>query len=145
MIALVGLIKLILLFIRENIMKKSLLALLIVAPLTMSLTGCVIAVGGEDDHIITSDFDDREYTNRKKIANIPLNSSYADVSHKLGVADFNETYEKNGATVQVLFYRTHRLHKDGLTTKDECTYLHFVNGELMQTGSGGDYSRNISH
>ena len=125
-------------------MKKSLLAIMIAAPLTLSLTGCVIAVGGEDEHIITSDFDDREYTNRKKIAKLALNSSYADVSHKLGVADFQETYDKDGVTVQVLFYRTHRLHKDGLTTKDECTYLHFENGVLMQTGSGDEYSRNTN-
>jgi len=125
-------------------MKKSLLALLVVAPLTLSLTGCVIAVGDGDGRITTSDFDDREFSNRKQIANLPLNSSYANVAHKLGVADFNESYEKNGNTVQVLFYRTHRLHKDGLTTKDECTYLHFVNGALFETGSGGDYSRNVS-
>ena len=49
-------------------MKKSLLALLIIAPLSMSLTGCVIAVGGEDGHSMSGDFDDREFKNRKKIA-----------------------------------------------------------------------------
>jgi hypothetical protein len=125
-------------------MKKSLLALLIAAPLTLSLTGCVIAVGEGDGRISTSGFDDREFNNRKQIANLALNSSYADVAHKLGVADFNESYEKNGDKVQVLFYRTHRVHKDGLTTKDECTYLHFVNGALLETGSGSDHSRNTS-
>ena len=49
-------------------MKKSLLALIVVAPLSMGLTGCVIAVGGEDGHSINSNFEDREYENRKKIA-----------------------------------------------------------------------------
>ena len=113
-------------------------------PLALSLTGCVIAVGGEDGHMVSSDFEDREYTNRKKISRISLNSSIADVTNKLGVADFNETYEKNGNTVRVLFYRTNRIHKDGLTTRDECTYLYFVNGELVETGQGGDFSRNIA-
>ena len=51
-------------------MKKSLLALIVVAPLTLGLTGCVIAVGGEDGHSISGDFEDREYENRKKIARI---------------------------------------------------------------------------
>jgi len=125
-------------------MKKSILALIVVAPLTFSLTGCVVAVGGEDGHMVSSDFEDREYTNRKKISQISLNSSIADVSNRLGVADFNETYEKDGNTVRVLFYRTNRIHKDGLTTRDECTYLYFVNGSLVETGQGGDFSRNIT-
>ncbi|MCO4797996.1 MAG: DUF3192 domain-containing protein [Colwelliaceae bacterium] len=125
-------------------MKKSILALIVAAPLTLSLTGCVIAVGNDDDHNISTDFEDREYTNRKAIARISLNSSFADVSNKLGVSDFNETYEKEGNTIQVLFYRTNRIHKDGLTTRDECTYLYFVNGALSETGRGGDFSRNVN-
>ncbi|MEW6992448.1 DUF3192 domain-containing protein [Colwelliaceae bacterium 6441] len=124
-------------------MKKSVLALMIIAPLTFSLTGCVVAVGGEDDHVMSSDFEDREYTNRKAIARISLNSSFNSVANQLGVSDFNETYQKGDDTIQVLFYRTNRIHKDGLTTRDECTYLYFVNGALTETGRGGDFSRNI--
>jgi hypothetical protein len=125
-------------------MKKSILALIVAAPLALSLTGCVIAVGGEDGHMVSSDFEGREYSNRKKISKISINSSIADVTNKLGVSDFNETYEKDGSTMRVLFYRTNRIHKDGLTTRDECTYLYFVNGALVETGQGGDFSRNIA-
>jgi hypothetical protein len=96
----------------------------------MGLTGCVIAVGGEDGPSISSDFNDREYDNRKKIAGIALNSALSAVSREMGVADFSETYSRNDATVNVVYYRTHRLHKDGLTTKDECTKLTFVNNVL---------------
>jgi hypothetical protein len=105
-------------------MKQTLLALIVIAPLSLTLTGCVIAVGGEDGHSISGDFDDREYQNRKKIAGIQLNTTFT------GVADFNETYFDDGKTVNVVYFRTHRLHKDGLTTKDECTKLVFVNDEL---------------
>ncbi|GAA6206450.1 MULTISPECIES: DUF3192 domain-containing protein [Thalassotalea] len=125
-------------------MKKSILALIIAAPLTLSLTGCVVSVGGDDGYNMSSDYENREYTNRKKISRIALNSSIIDVTNRLGVADFNETYEKDGNAIRVLFYRTNRIHKDGLTTRDECTYLYFVNGELVETGQGGDFSRNIS-
>ncbi|WP_206484186.1 DUF3192 domain-containing protein [Thalassotalea sp. G2M2-11] len=124
-------------------MKKSLLTLLVVAPMALSLTGCVVSVGGDDDHFVSSDYDDREYLNRKKIARIPLQSSYTDVTSQLGVSDFTESYLKDGQRIQVLFYRTHRVHKDGLTTRDECTYLYFVDGALQDTGRGGDFSRNI--
>lgn len=122
-------------------MKKSLLALILVAPLTLGLTGCVIAVGGEDGHSISGSFEDREYENRKKISRIALNTAFADVTREMGVADFNETYLDNGKTVNVVYYRTHRLHKDGLTTKDECTFLQFINGKLAETGNGEDYSK----
>jgi len=116
--------------------------MLIAAPLTFTLSGCVVSVGGEDGYVTSADFEDREYENRKQIARIPLGSSYADVYRKLGVADFNENYQQEGNNVQVLFYRTHRAQKDGFTTKDECTYLHFVNGELKETGNGADHNRN---
>jgi hypothetical protein len=126
-------------------MKKSIIALLVAAPLTLSLTGCVIAVGGGDEgHSISTSFGDREHENRKKIAKVHLNANYNDVYHKFGIADFNEKYQLDGKEVKVLFYRTHRLHKDDLTTKDECTYLHFVDDVLIETGNGADYQRNIS-
>jgi len=126
-------------------MKKSLLSLLVVAPLSLSLTGCIVSVGGDDDHNISADFESREYENRKKIARLAPNVSFSNVTNQLGVSDFIEIYEKDGKTVKVLFYRTNRLHKDGLTTRDECTYLYFVNDVLTDTGRGGDFSRNISH
>ncbi|TWX54570.1 DUF3192 domain-containing protein [Colwellia hornerae] len=126
-------------------MKKSIIALLIAAPLTLSLTGCVIAVGGGDEgHSISTSFGDREYENRKKIDKIQLNATYNDVKKKLGLGDYNEKYQIDGKEIQVLFYRTHRVHKDDLTTKDECTYLHFVDGVLLEMGNGADYRRNIS-
>jgi hypothetical protein len=127
-------------------MKKSIIALLVATALTLSLTGCVIAVGGGDDegHSISTSFGDREYDNRKKIAEIQLNATYSNVQYKLGLADFNEKYQLDGKEIKVLFYRTHRVHKDDLTTKDECTYLHFVDGFLLETGHGADYKRKIS-
>jgi len=127
-------------------MNKSLLALLIVVPLSLGLSGCVISVHDtEDGNGISTDFEDRSLANRKKISIIQLGTSFADIQDKLGVADFSETYMSTNDTIRVLYYRTQRKHKDGLTTKDECTYLHFINGELLETGNGGDYSRNIKH
>lgn len=124
-------------------MKKSLIALTLLVPLSLSLTGCVIAVDGDSDgHGFSSNFDDREYDNRKIIVSLPLQSSIVDVQKRLGLADFTESFENDGKTVNVLYYRTHRVHKDGLTTKDECTYLHFIDGALVDTGNGADYSRN---
>lgn len=123
-------------------MKKSLLALLIALPLATTLSGCVISVNdGEVDHSLMGDSEDRAYDNRKKIAKVQLGSSFADMQEKLGVADFSQTYTSNEKTIRVLFYRTQRKHKDGLTTKDECTYLEFIDGELSQTGNGGEYNQ----
>jgi len=123
-------------------MKKSLLAFAFAIPLSLSLSGCVISVGGEDGHGFGSNFEDREYENRKNIARIKLNSTYSNVYNTLGVADFTETYQRNDSVVKVLYYRTHRQQKDGMTTKDECTYLNFVDGILTETGNGQNYARN---
>ncbi len=117
-------------------MKRNLLALLAVIPMTMSLSGCIVSVGGDDQHSFSTEFGDREYKNRKIIAGIDLNSPYDQVFRRLGVADFTERYQKNNDTIEILYYRTHRVHKDDLTTKDECTYLYFTNGYLTETGIG---------
>ncbi len=123
-------------------MKKSLLALLIAAPLAMTLSGCVIKINDDGiDHGFVSDSEDRTYKNRKRISKVQLGSSFIDMQEKLGVADFSETFSDGEDTVRVLYYRTQRKHKDGLTTKDECTFLQFVNGKLVETGNGGDFSK----
>lgn len=122
-------------------MKKSLLALFVVAPLSLSLTGCVIAIDGDGDENIFQKKHDSEFENRKKIAGLTLNSQYNQATALLGVADFTELYQVKGQKIKVLFYRTQRLHKDGITTKDECTYLQFVNGILSETGAGSSYKR----
>ena len=119
-------------------MKKSIIALLIAAPLAMTLSGCVIKI---NDHGIAGSSEDRTYENRKKISKIQLGTSFMDIQEKLGVSDFSETYAEGDNTVRVLYYRTQRKHKDGLTTKDECTFLQFINGQLVETGNGGDYSK----
>ncbi|PCH94166.1 MAG: hypothetical protein COB83_12405 [Gammaproteobacteria bacterium] len=123
-------------------MKKSLLALFVALPLAATLSGCVISVNdGEVEKSFLGDSGDRSYDNRKIIAKVQLGSSFVDMQEKMDVADFSETYTHNEQTIRVLYYRTQRKHKDGLTTKDECTYLEFVNGELTQTGNGGEYTR----
>lgn len=122
-------------------MKKTLLALLILAPLSAALTGCVIAVDGDHDDHLSTNSDDREFENRKKISAIALKSQYSMVVSQLGVADFTEAYQVNDKVIKVVYYRTQRVHKDGLTTKDECTYLQFENGVLTDTGEGSRYER----
>jgi hypothetical protein len=123
-------------------MKNSLIAILLAAPLTMALSGCVIKVNDDGiDHGFVSDSEDRAYKNREKIANVQIGAAFIELYEKLGVADFSETYKEQNKTVRILYYRTQRKHKDGLTTKDECTFLQFVNGQLVETGNGADFSR----
>lgn len=117
-------------------MKKKLLALVLVAPLTLGLTGCVISVDGDgwDGHNV--DWEDREYKNRKLIANLELSTDTEQVRTRLGVPDFNDTFMGGDDRYTVLYYRTQRMHGDGKTTKDECTPLVFKNGSLIGWGEG---------
>ncbi|NMP16433.1 MULTISPECIES: DUF3192 domain-containing protein [unclassified Thalassotalea] len=116
-------------------MKKSLAALLLVAPLSLGLSGCiVVATDGEGDFSHLADHEEREYENRKKIARLQVGMEYSATQDLLGVPDFTELYEKDGENIQVLFYRTNRKHSDSMTTKDECTPLVFKDGKLAAWG-----------
>jgi len=113
------------------------IAFLVAAPIALTLSGCVVKVGGEGtdfDSGFSSDFEEREYSNRKKISRLQTQMTVESVQADFGIADFNETYKKDGEDIQVLYYRTHRVRKDGLTTKDECTPLIFKNGALVSWG-----------
>ncbi|TKB43563.1 DUF3192 domain-containing protein [Thalassotalea mangrovi] len=112
------------------------LALLVMAPLTAGLTGCVIAVDGNGDWDANSisSSQDTAYENRKNLAELEENMSFSQVKAKMGVPDFNETYDKDGEKIQVLYYRTNRKHGDGMTTKDECTPLIFKDKVLVSWG-----------
>lgn len=116
-------------------MKKIALILALVLPLTAGLSGCVIKIN-DDDYSFDNNNDDRAYKNRKKIAKVLLDSSFMDIQKKLGVADFTETFRDGDDIIRVLYYRTQSQKKDGITTKDECTFLKFINGKLIQTGTG---------
>ena len=110
----------------------------IILPLALAssflLTGCVVSVGGGSDSHYGTDVEDREYNNRKHISNLETGMSYESVLRKMGVADFNELYEKQDGTYRVLFYRTQRTMGDGITTKDECTPIVFKDSGLVRWG-----------
>lgn len=114
-------------------MKHLILAAALISPFT--LTGCVISVGGDDGHY-SSDWQDREYNNRKHISQLETGMTYESVVRKMGVADFNEMHDKNDHAYRVLFYRTQRTMDDGVTSKDECTPLVFRDGVLTGWGDG---------
>ncbi len=113
-------------------MKTVLLSLALAS--SVLLSGCVVSVGGGSDSHYGADWEDREFNNRKHIANLETGTSYETVLRKMGVADFNELFEKQDGTYRVLYYRTQKTMGDGITTKDECTPLVFRNGNLVGWG-----------
>lgn len=111
--------------------------------LMLSLSGCVIAIGDDEYKRDTnhSSWEAREQNNRAHIQGLQLGSEYLDVTNKMGVADFNELMTRGDNTYQVLYYRTQRQDGDGVTTKDECTPLAFLNGNLV--GWGDDFVQSL--
>lgn len=104
--------------------------------LMISLSGCVIAIGDDEFQRDTnhSSWEVREKNNRAHIQAMQLGQQYLDVTNKMGVADFNELITRGDNTYQILYYRTHRKDGDGVTTKNECTSLVFLNSELIGWG-----------
>ncbi|RLA04902.1 MAG: hypothetical protein DRQ47_02515 [Gammaproteobacteria bacterium] len=114
--------------------KKLLLAL----PLAFSLSGCIIVDGDGDwdDHYSSSSWQSEQEKNRDNINSLVLGAKRSDVMIKMGEPNFSEAFTKdNGKSYQILFYRTHREHGDGETSKDETTALVFENDNLIGWGN----------
>lgn len=97
---------------------------------TTLLSACVVVVDG--DKKVTSEISitQQEKNNRAAIAGLSLGSQPSMVLTLMGTPDFDERLTKADTDYRVLYYRTHRVIKDGLTTKDECTPLVFENEKL---------------
>jgi len=121
-------------------MNQTLKAALIAIPLTMSLTGCVIVSTDEDTRADWMESSSQEKwqklqkENKRKIAELEVGDSYANVRSTMGTPEFNEAFNSEGKEYKVLFYRTRHKHSDGETTKDECTPLIFKDGKLTSWG-----------
>jgi hypothetical protein len=110
------------------------LSLLIAASL---LTGCVVAIGDKDyDDSQSSDSEWRktQQANLLQINQFQPGMAFNNVVSRMGNPDFTEFLVKDEQQVQVLFYRTQHQRSDGKTTKDECTPLVFINGQLHSWG-----------
>ncbi|MDX1391357.1 MAG: DUF3192 domain-containing protein [Rheinheimera sp.] len=79
---------------------------------------------------------DREVFNHKIISQyaLPGNITQQQVLDRLGSPDITAAVKQNSDLYQVLYYRTHRVNADGITTADECTALLFKNRQLIAIG-----------
>ncbi|MAD77302.1 MAG: hypothetical protein CML20_21420 [Rheinheimera sp.] len=110
------------------------LSLLIAASL---LTGCVVAIGDkdyEDSDNADSEWRSTQQANLKQINQFQPGMAFSNVVSRMGNPDFTEFLMKDEQQVQVLFYRTQHKRSDGKTTKDECTPLVFIDGQLHSWG-----------
>ncbi|MEM0911738.1 MAG: DUF3192 domain-containing protein [Pseudomonadota bacterium] len=102
----------------------------------IALQGCVISVteDGYESGIHHHDDADREDRNRAYISDIDIGAAVDRVKQALGTPDFNEIVVDEDDVYTILYYRTQRKHSDGMTTKDECTPLLFLEESLVGVG-----------
>ncbi len=117
-------------------MKAKFIPLLLAGVVSLGLSGCVINVGedGHDNGWNGSSWKSEENRNRELISNLTPGVAIEEIKTRMGTADFSEAYSKDNGLVEVLFYRTQRVHGDGKTSKDECTALVFKQGKLVGWG-----------
>jgi len=77
---------------------------------------------------------ERETFNLKQIGQLDIGNTKDDIIRVLGSPDISEAKATQDGQVQVLFYRTHHVKSDGITTRDECTALLFRNNKLVGWG-----------
>lgn len=80
------------------------------------------------------DWDDRQAFNLQQLSHIKLGQELDAIVSLMGEADFVEAKTLSGNPLQIMFYRTHHIKGDGITTKDECTPLLFANEKLIAFG-----------
>ena len=102
--------------------------------LSALLTGCIISVGDGEPGWGIGDWDDREQENRQLIARLNIGDSRTEVIARLGEPDFTEGFTSEGRDYQIYYYRTHRRHSDGQTTRNETTPVVFVDDQLTGWG-----------
>lgn len=107
---------------------------LMVLPLLLALAGCVFEINTNDSEDGLRDWQHRQDRNARAIRRLELGRSRESIESQLGEADFVESFSRDGMEFVVLFYRTHRVHDDGVTSKDETTPLVFAGGELVGWG-----------
>lgn len=116
--------------------KTSKLSYFIAGVLAYILLTMAVLYWYEDD-VEQMTWADREVFNHKVISQYNLNGNITqdNVLGRLGSPDITTALQHNNAVYQVLYYRTHRIAADGITTPDECTALLFKNRRLIAIGS----------
>ena len=114
--------------------------MLLVLPLAAALSGCVIVAGDGDgdwdNDVTTNNWKAEQNKNRGNITKLSLGQGRNEVLAAMGDPAFTEAFkDANDIPYQVLYYRTHREHGDGQTTKDETTALVFEKDLLVGWGN----------
>ena len=125
---------------------KGLLQSLLLALLLLALYPAAtwLALNCYQDDPASMNWSDREAFNRKIIDTLPVDGSLnqTDVQHKLGGPDISEAKQQNNQLLQLAYYRTHRAFSDGLTTKNECTALLYLDRHLLAKGEAAELRYN---
>lgn len=115
-------------------MSKMMKIILIGFVIYLGITALILAVYQADPDNMS--WQERETFNLKQIGRLDLGIAKEDVIRLLGSPDISEAKATNGGEeLLILFYRTHHVKSDGITTRDECTPLLFKNGSLIAWGA----------
>jgi hypothetical protein len=98
------------------------------------LSGCVFQVGDRAPERAYASATERHEHNRVVIGRLHLGMPIDSVVAQLGDADFTEAFVRGGVSHRVLYYRTHRVSGDKVSTRPGTTPLVFVDGELAGWG-----------
>ncbi len=97
------------------------------------IAGFVFHITGDGTYGL-NDIEHGERKARQLFATLEPGTPVEAVTAALGAPDFIDLFTVDDQTWRVLRYRTHRVHADGDTTRDETTALVFRDGRLIGVG-----------
>lgn len=115
-------------------MNKKVVSLIALALVSYGIFVALV-VAFYDDNPTNMKWEDREEFNRQYIGKLQLEQfSFEQALTDLGSPDLTEAKKRDSGNYQVMFYRTHHVKSDGITTIEECTALLFKDGTLTGIG-----------
>ncbi|QOL24533.1 DUF3192 domain-containing protein [Thalassotalea sp. LPB0316] len=115
-------------------MNKKVISLIALALVSYAIFVALV-VTFYDDNPANMKWEDREEYNRQYIGKLQLEQfTFEQALTDLGSPDITEAKKSDNSNYQVMFYRTHHVKSDGITTIEECTALLFKDGVLTGIG-----------
>lgn len=108
----------------------------IAAGITLYIVFAAAVIKFYPDEHEDMNWEDRQEYNNVQVKKLDIGIEHQAIIELMGSPDISEAKWSDEDKYQVMYYRTHHVRSDGITTKSECTPLLLKNNQLIAWGDG---------